>query len=289
MIMKSILVTAGGGDTDEAVFTTALAAARPLGAHLEFFHAIIDPGEALRWHRHAGFATGPALREMMEWLRLQSETRATTARNQFAEFCKCHKILVSEKPRAHRGVSANWREQSGDCERLIYLARHHDLVALGRPTEPNGLPPDLLEMMLIGCGKPLLIASAEPPHALLGTVMVCWKETPEVARAVSAAMPLLFKAERVVLAGVDEGDPSLGDGLAELSRQLAWHGVGATVKPVLPAAGPVVETLMATARSVNADLLVMGGYGHSRTREFIFGGVTQSVLKSADIAVLIMH
>jgi hypothetical protein len=90
--MKSILVTAGGSDTDETVFTTALRAARPLGAHLKFLHAIVNPAEALRWQRHAGFATGPALREMIHRLMLQSETRAAAARNRFAEFCALQRL-----------------------------------------------------------------------------------------------------------------------------------------------------------------------------------------------------
>jgi len=287
--VKSIFVPAGGGETGEAVFMTAFAVAQPLGAHLEFFHAIVDPGEALRWHRHAGFATGPALQEMMHWLRLQSETRAVVARNRFNEFCNSHGLLITEQPGADGGVSASLREESSDAERLIFRARHHDLVVLGRPAEPNGLPTDLLELMLIGSGKPLLIAAAEPSHSLLGTVMVCWKETPEAARAVTAAIPLLIKAEHVVLTGVEGGDPSLRNGLADLSRQLAWYGIASTVELIPSASGPALEMLMATAHTLHADLLIMGGYGHSRTREFIFGGVTQSVLEAADIAVFMMH
>jgi nucleotide-binding universal stress UspA family protein len=115
--------------------------------------------------------------------------------------------------------------------------------------------------------------------------MVSWKETAEAARAIAAAMPLLTNAERVVLAGVKEHDTSLADGLADLSRQLSWHGVSARVE-FMSVAVPAGTMLMATARSHHADLLVMGGYGHSPMREIIFGGFTQSVLESADIAVL---
>lgn len=143
--------------------------------------------------------------------------------------------------------------------------------------------------MLIGCGKPLLIAPAAASHSLLGTVMVCWKETAEAARAVTAAIPLLAKAERVVIAGVAEEDQSLSDGMADLARQLAWQGIVATVELIPLAAGGALETLMATARPVRADLLIMGGYGHSRTREFTLGGVAQSVLEAADITVFMMH
>jgi nucleotide-binding universal stress UspA family protein len=103
------------------------------------------------------------------------------------------------------------------------------------------------------------------------------------------AMPLLVKAERVALASVEEHDPSLADGLADLSRQLVWHGVSAEVEFMSSAAGPAGEVLKATTRSHQADLLVMGGYGHSRMREIVFGGFTQSVLELAEMPVFLMH
>jgi nucleotide-binding universal stress UspA family protein len=134
-----------------------------------------------------------------------------------------------------------------------------------------------------------LIAPPQPPRLLVDTVMVCWKETPEAARSLAAAMPLLVNARRVVLAGAEERDPSLAAGLADLSCQLAWHGINAEVDFLSSVAGPVQKVLLAAAQSHNADLLVMGAYGHSRTRQIIFGGFTQSVLESAEIAVLLMH
>jgi nucleotide-binding universal stress UspA family protein len=147
----------------------------------------------------------------------------------------------------------------------------------------------LLERLLLGCGKPLLIAPPQLSDPLLGTVMVCWKETAEAARAVGAAMPLLAKAERVILAGVEEGDPSLVDGLADLSRQLAWHGVSTRVEFMSSIAGPASKALMEAAVSHQASLSIMGGYGHSHMREIVFGGFTQSVLESAETTVFLMH
>jgi len=67
--MKNILVLAAGGDSDQAVFATALGLAQPLGAHLEFLHIQLDPGEAVLWQPHAEFARGPAMRETLQRLR----------------------------------------------------------------------------------------------------------------------------------------------------------------------------------------------------------------------------
>jgi nucleotide-binding universal stress UspA family protein len=287
--MKNILVLVGGGDSDEAVFATALAAAQPLHAHLEFLHVQVEPGDAAAWEPHAEFIRGSAIRETMQRLRTESVSRTASARSHFEQFCELHRLVVSDEPPG-TAVSASWREEIGDAvRRLMFFARHHDLIVVGRRTGPNGLPPDLIERILLGCGRPLLIAPPQPPRLLVGTVMVCWKETAEAARAVAAAMPLLVSAKRVVLAGVEEHDRSLGNGLADLSRQLAWHGISATVEFISSAAGPARELLISAARSHRVDLLVMGGYGHSRAREIIFGGVTHSVLESSDTPVFLMH
>ena len=216
--------------------------------------------------------------------------RTAVARDNFARFCERHGISITDQPRSGGGVSASWREEMGEADRrLMFCARHYDLIVVARPTGPNGLSPDLLERLLLGCGRPLLIAPQRLSHPLLGTVVVCWKETAEAAHAVGAAMPLLVKAERVILAGAEEDDPSLTDGLADLSRQLAWHGVSVDVEFMSSTAGPASKVLMEAARSHQAGLLIMGGYGHSHTREIVFGGFTQSVLESAEMTVFLIH
>lgn len=227
------------------------------------------------------------MREMMQRLETECVMRTAVARDNFAQFCELHGISITDEPRFDRGISASWCKETGNADRrLIFRARHYyDLVAAGRPTGPNGLPPDLLERLLLGCGRPLLIAPTQLSDPVPGTVMVCWKETAEAARAVAAAMPLLAKAERVILASVEEDDPSLADGLADLARHLAWHGISREIELIPAAAGAAGEMLMARARSHRANLLVMGGYGHGRAREIVFGGFTRSVLESAEMPV----
>jgi nucleotide-binding universal stress UspA family protein len=287
--MKNILVLAGGADSEEAVFVTALAAAWSLRAHLEFWHLQVAPGEAAAWEPHSEFVRGSGVREMMGRLEAQSITRTAAARSHLEQFCEHSAIVVGAEAGADGGVSASWRAETGDTKRLMFCARHHDLTVVGRRTGPNGLPPDLLDWLLLGSGRPLLIVPEQPPSRGLGTIVVCWKETAEAARALAAAMALLIHAKRVVLVGVEERNPSLADGLGDLSRQLAWHGINAEVDFISSIAGPVRKVLLAAARSYHADLLVMGAYGHSRTRQVVFGGFTRSVLEMADVAVFLMH
>ena len=181
--MKTILVTAGGSTTDRAVFATALAAARPLAAHLEFFHVRITAEEAALFTPHVEFARGPAIRDAIARLRDEEITRSAAALLHFRTLCKEENIEVVDVPSAKKRLSASWREETNSAEsRLMLRARHNDLVVIARPTRANGMPADLLETLLVGCGRPILIAPAKAPESVSRTVMVCWKETPEAAR-----------------------------------------------------------------------------------------------------------
>ena len=127
-----------------------------------------------------------------------------------------------DAPDAFHAVSASWHEERGQGEEpFITRGRLHDLVVMGRFTRPNGLPPDLLPLLLVACGRPVLIAGPHAPRTLTGTVMVCWKDAPEPARALTAAMPLLTEAEKVVVAAVDEGTAA-GNDAAAVARH--WRG-----------------------------------------------------------------
>jgi len=287
--MKTILVPVGGSATDAAVLETALTVARPLAAHLEFLHVRVGAAEAALYAPYIEFARGAALRSALDDLQSQGDRRAAAAERHVREFCAHHRIDIVDSPRPSQHVTAGWRRERGDAaDRLMVHARHNDLVVIGRAAGPDGLPPDRLETLLMGCGRPLLLAP-RTPMTRLATAMVCWKETPEAARALAASLPLLAKAARVIVVGVDEGGGSPKDSIDDLVRQLAWHGIGAAGHVVAGAGRPADEALFATARKERADLLVMGGYGHWRVRETLFGGCTQAALASAELPILLAH
>ncbi len=209
-----------------------------------------------------------------------------------------HKQLgaaLDEAEKTFRGaatVSApNWR-RSQTCDAatfLAFIARSSDLLVVGRPVDKDpdavlGLNPS---DMVMTAGRPVLIAAPEAVRLSAARIVVGWKDTRESRRAVADALPFLTRAEEVfiVAAGVEDE----GKGATEVAAWLGTHGV--TAKAVVEDATDrhAAETLLAAAKRVNADLIVAGAFGHSRAREWAFGGVTRSLLGGATVSVLLSH
>lgn len=289
--MKSILVPAGGGPRDQAVFDTALALARPFSSHLNFYHVKIGVGEAAAHAPHVDFAMGSGLWNSLGELQSRADARSIAASLHVKEFCEENGISISGEPSDCGTVSASWQEEVGNGPELIMRrARHSDLVVMGRHTAPNGLPPDMIELLLLGCGRPIVIAPSSAPPSLTGTVVICWKECAEAARAVSAAIPILTRAERVVVVSALERGEKSSKSARELARYLRWHRIDPEVRCFNGDSSPTPQVLLSAAQECRADMVVMGGYGHSRMREVIFGGCTQTFIWDADeAAVFIFH
>ena len=159
---------------------------------------------------------------------------------------------------------------------------------MGRGAPEDGSP-ETLEAALMDTGKPLLIAPAAAPASLGKRIVIAWKDTPEAARAVSCALAFIGRAEQVTIVSVtDDASPSDGSG-ARLQRALRWHNPAVALREVSRGTSRAVEALQREAEALSADLVVMGGYSHSRLREVIFGGFTRSTLAASSIPVLMAH
>ena len=287
-MIKTILVSTGGSDTDFVVFETALAVARLFGAHLEFFHVRIDAAEALRYSPHATFARGQGLRNALDYRKQESQARYRTGKQHFDEFCRRYGLKITDTPDPSLGVSANWHEELGHEEKpFVTQARAHDLVVMARASRPNGLPPDLLQQLLFGSGRPILIPAAKTPVHPSRTIVICWKDAPEPTRAITAAMPLLARAKRVIITNIEEDRPSAN--AAAVADYLGWHGVRAETQAIKAGGRSIATVLSSVAKDSAADLLVMGAYGRGPLQEMIFGGCTQSILEHADVPVFLFH
>jgi hypothetical protein len=189
--------------------------------------------------------------------------------------------------------TAAYREDTGDVVGvLIEAARNHDLTILagGSSLDPTLATADV-GSVLIESGRPLLLAPEEYGARSFRTIAIAWKNRPEAAHAVTAAMPLLKNAERIVVLGAREAEPceKLTGSLDTVVALLHWHGLKAESRIVPYEDLSIPERVLKSARHYGADLLIMGAYGHSRLRELIFGGFTERVLRGVDIPVVVTH
>jgi nucleotide-binding universal stress UspA family protein len=196
---------------------------------------------------------------------------------------------------AHKGYSHEWRVANGYVHQILTVqARYADLIIVGQaePDAPPSAPPsDLAEEVTMAGERPMLIVPhigvARPPGK---TVILCWNDSREAARAATGALPLLKAAEKTIVLIVD---PRTGEKPAEpgadVAGWLARHGVKVTVQRDTAATADVGGVILSRAADHDADLIVMGIYGHSRMRERVLGGASRTLLASMTVPLLVAH
>ena len=197
---------------------------------------------------------------------------------------------------ARAGVSAEpltlSSSVSGAGEQFSRLARRFDLSVVGQAEpETNAIEEVIAEAALFDSGRPVIIVPYIQKAPLkLDRVMVCWDGGKTAARAVADAMPLLKRAGRVeVVIVADERGKEDEIAGADMGQHLARHNLNVEVKRITMGDIDVADVLLSHAADVAADVIVMGGYGHSRLREFVLGGVTRSILQSMTAPVFMSH
>jgi nucleotide-binding universal stress UspA family protein len=282
-----ILAVLNGDAHDGVVLETALSLARRTDAHIRALHVRGDPAELAMLAAPDGVALAQELIAIAEQ---DVAERLLQAKQSFGTWRRRHDLPLAAAPANKKGVSAEWIEESGRAgDVLARLGQVADLVLLA--ADPRGRGDQALasfETALFRSGRPVLLVPKAPPVDLAARPMIAWKATPEAARAVAAALPLLKDAAAIDIFAAD--DSKIAPQAPEtLLSYLAWHGLAATASGFDAGAPSVGEALLAAAKRSGATLLVLGGYGHSRLRELVFGGVTQHVIAHADIPVLLAH
>jgi nucleotide-binding universal stress UspA family protein len=180
----------------------------------------------------------------------------------------------------------------GAADRFGAMARRFDLAVVGQ-SDPDALIADevIVEGTLFGSGRPVVVVPyIQKSPVKLDRIMVCWDGSRNAARAIADAMPLLARAKSIDVVIVASERPK-SDEIpgADIGQHLARHGFKVEVKRIVATDTDVANTVLSHAADSSADFIVMGGYGHSRLREFILGGATQGILSSMTVPVLMSH
>lgn len=288
MGFKGILVALDSAPAVRGRIELAAVLAERFDAHLIGLHAALG-AEGPRRRGYFDYFDVSLLDPLYRDYREKIEAEAEVSRCLFEDIAKRH------------GVSAEWRKAFGYPSEIAALnGRYVDLIVLGQPDPDDTLAMlsrPLPEEVALAVGRPILVVPYAGSWQEIGRrVLVGWDASREATRAVNDAMPLLRDARTVTILCVDPvaspGDHGAGHGEvpgADIALHLARHGIKATIEATVSAGIGVGNTLLSRASDLEADLLVMGAYGHSRVRELLLGGATRTVLESMTLPVLMAH
>lgn len=277
-MIHDLMLPATGLGEDEKALSAAIALADNYGAHLSVLVALDLP---LPIPGPWGITPDVVLSEMYAELHARGTQQAKRLRDRLERERISWEVHVCE---------ARFVEPQ---RALAIEARHADLSVMataGRGADDAGLARALFSALLFESGRPVLVVpSHHPVETPLHHAVVAWKPTREATRALHDALPLLSTASSIDVVTVDVDDS--GDAVAlsvDIATHLARHGLAVNVVN-LQRNGTVATTLLRHAATSNAQLLIAGGYGHSRLREWVLGGTTRELLQAIHLPVLFSH
>ncbi|HZR63074.1 MAG TPA: universal stress protein [Xanthobacteraceae bacterium] len=276
-MIKDIVVNLSVGEGGSFAGDYAVSVAGALDAHVTGIAFVYDAIVPVA-------ATGYIPPEVIETQQRDSEAAAKAALDRFA--AAASRAGVSAEPVK---VAASF---AGAGEQFGLIARRFDLVVVGQAEPGKDNVEELIaESALFESGRPVIVVPYIQKAPLkLDRVMVCWDGSRAATRAIGDAMPLLERAGSVelVIAGNERGKRDEIPG-ADMGQHLARHGLKVDVKRITGGNIDVADALLSHAADANIDFVVMGGYGHSRLREFVLGGVTRSILRAMTTPTLLSH
>ena len=275
-MLKDIVVNLSGRAAQDFAANYATSIAATFGAHvagIAFLYEPVIPDGTL----------GGIPVDLIELQREENSKAANAAVGRFEAATKT------------AGVSAETRvldaTLGGAAALFGQVARRFDVAVVGQAQREHGASEELMiEGALFESGRPVVVVPYIQKQGLtLDRVLACWDGGRMSARAIADAMPLLERANAVdivIVAEERKNDEITG---ANMTEHLARHGVTANVKRIARGDLAIADVILDYAADSGADFMVMGGYGHSRLREFILGGVTRGILGSMTVPVLMSH
>ncbi|WP_455373525.1 universal stress protein [Limibacillus halophilus] len=278
MGLKNILVHLDDSKSSKKRCEAALALAAAHGAHLTGLVAVTAPSMP-------GYIRANLPREAVEAQENYLQEVLENAGDAFEKVAKNWSV-----PYELRKVRASEAEL-GDA--IALHGRHADLIVMGQEDEEDGatLSREVMEEVLLSAGRPLLVVPYIGASKTIGKrVIIAWDGGREAARALNDALPLLSDAEAVmVLIANPKSAPSEREAGSDIALHLARHNVPVEVHKIHVSEVSIGDALLDQVADLGADLVVMGGYGHSRFRELVLGGVTRQMLQQMTVPVLMSH
>jgi nucleotide-binding universal stress UspA family protein len=276
-MIKDIVVNLSVGETGGPAGDYAVSVADTFGAHVVGIAFVFDPIVPIS-------GTGYIPAEVIDTQLADNQSAAKAAVDRFA--ASASRAGVSAEPLTLSASAAGAGDQFGR------LARRFDLAIVGQAEPETSAVEELIaESTLFQSGRPMIVVPYIQKAPLkLDRVMVCWDGGRQAARAIADAMPILEKAGKVeiVIVANERGKRDEIEG-ADMGQHLARHGLKVDVKRISSGNIDVADALLSHVADSGTDFIVMGGYGHSRLREFVLGGVTHSILRSMTAPVLLSH
>lgn len=284
MAYRDILVHLDNSARSDVRLNLAIELALRHGAHLTAVYALDLPSPAM-------FMGGTSVFDM----RMADEI-LTQARDYALETSHVVQARFEEALRKN-SVEGEWRGVNGlAAETAALHGRYADLVVVGQSDPEHLAKPGELhvpETVILESGRPVLVIPYFGDIKPIGrTVLVGWKSGREAARAINDAIPLLSHAKSLTVLAIDPKQGISEEGelpAADISLHLARHGITATAAHTVSGGIAEGDVLLNYVSDLGADLIVAGGYGHSRAREFVLGGATRSLLATMTVPVLFSH
>jgi nucleotide-binding universal stress UspA family protein len=292
MSYRKILVPVFGSVDDQKSLQAAFAVGRQFGAHVEALFVRLDPIRAIPYGYVGTDLSGYSAQYAIEAALKAAEAAQKIASEAFAKAVKESGVEINEKPGARTSPTTQFRIVQGDfADEIERGTRLCDLVVFGATTNEDGHERirEGFEAALLGGARPVLFAPSQPAETLGQRIAIAYDGSAAAAHAVTAALPFLSRSKSVHSFEVTS-ETGRSEALTELREYLALRGIEVVDHTVDPGPKSAGEALSLAVQAQRCELLVLGGYGHSRIREFVLGGVTRHILRhGSQFAVLMTH
>lgn len=288
MTVSRLLAVINGTPESRAVMRAAVSLGKKRPCLIDGLHVRSDK-DVVSWSA-SPFYAGPIPADIVTQLREQQDELRRAAKSIFEVEANGLPYLENGSLPAPDQTAVRWQDAFGDQWDVISeQGRTHDLILVSRPTAEHWESESYeAEAALFDSGRGVLIVPQEKTEIAAKHVAIAWADTPEAARSVTAADPFLDDAERVSIITVTKnGREEKGiDGLIESLKQ---KGLDVEIIHQIDNGEPVADQILDCVNDLEADLLIMGAYGHSRLRELLLGGATRGILRHAEVPVLMAH